>query len=53
MARPKQAAKGIVAEIAGTVIRQRKKPKGIAKHFVKRQSRCILMEQAYDEQVVS
>jgi hypothetical protein len=46
MAKPRLAARGIVVRIAGTVIRLRRKRKGTAKLFVKKQSRCALMEQA-------
>lgn len=53
MAIPKQVAKGIVVESAGTVIRLRKKPKGTASLFAKRPSRGLLMEQACDEQVAN
>lgn len=46
MAKPKQTAKGIVVETAGTVIHLRKKPKGTAKLSVKKRSRCISTDQA-------
>jgi hypothetical protein len=42
MAKPRQAAKGFDVQIVGLVIPLRKKPKGPAKPFVKRQSRCTL-----------
>ena len=53
MARPKQAAKGIAVIIVGTAIHPRKKSKVTVRHFDKKRSRCILMEQAWDERDAS
>lgn len=53
MARLSQAVKGIAAIIVDVVIRLRKKSMVTVELFERKRSRCMLMEQAWDEQDAS